>query len=321
MTRRVCSFACVALFVMGSGGTGHALAQQQQKQEPPKQRAAPKRTPVPDGVKVERDVPYVRGGGPRQTLDIYVPEYVQEDVPVVVWVHGGGWQNGSKDGCPAVPLATRGYVVASINYRLTDLGPFPAQIEDCRAAIRFLRGNAARYHIDTKHIGVWGASAGGHLVALLGTAGDEKEWDDVGEFTDQSARVQAVCDYFGPADFSKFDAKSPRTNATSGVGKLLGGALADKQAEARKASPVSYASKDDPPFLIVHGDQDPLVPLAQSEVLLQTLKDAGVDAALLVVKNGKHGQFTADCEPKPAEIRDTVFGFFDKNLKKPGTSK
>jgi acetyl esterase/lipase len=203
--------------------------------------------------------------------------------------------------------------VASINYRLTDTAAFPAQIEDCRAAVRWLRAHAKMYRIDPAHIGVCGASAGGHLVALLGTAGDEKGWDGVGGHADQSARVQAVCDYFGPADFTS--AGYALAKADSALGKLLGGSIADRKGLARQASPVVYATKDDPPFLIIHGDQDRLVPLRQSEILHDSLKRAGVDATFLTVKNGVHGPFDSRCEPSPDQIREIVVGFFDRHLK------
>src|SRR6185295_6679368 len=137
---------------------------------------------VPDGVKAHRDLVHVEGGHERHKLDLYLPERASEPSPLIIWVHGGGWQNGSKDGCP--PLRSgyvrRGYAVASINYRLSGHAVFPAQIEDCKAAIRWLRAHAKEYGYDADRIGVWGASAGGHLVALLGTTSDVKDFD-VGE--------------------------------------------------------------------------------------------------------------------------------------------
>ncbi len=183
------------------------------------QVAAPRQRPprMPPGVKVLRDLEYVAGGHERNKLDLYLPEEDPEAArPLVVWIHGGGWQNGSKDRCPLVRLVPQGFVVASINYRLSQHAVFPAQIEDCRAAIRWLRANAAKYHIDPARVGVSGASAGGHLVALLGTSAEMKEWDGVGGNADQSSRVQAVVDLFGPADFTNF--RSRRNNPDS-IGK------------------------------------------------------------------------------------------------------
>jgi len=308
MTRRKGWIFGVLVVAVGSG----SIAQGQERKEQPKRP----QFRVPEGVKAERDIDYVGGGLKSQMLDLFAAEEASEPLPLVVWIHGGAWQSGSKENCPALPLATRGYAVASINYRLTGEASFPAQIEDCRAAIRWLRANAEKHHLDPRRIGVWGASAGGHLVALLGTSADVKGWDGVGGHSNESARVQAVCDYFGPADFLLHFNPDRATKADSPITRLLGGPLKDKQDEARKASPVTYISKDDPPFLIVHGDQDPLVPIVQSELLCDALKKAGVDVTLLKVKNGKHGAFGPECEPSPMEIRDTVFKFFDNNLKK-----
>jgi acetyl esterase/lipase len=283
-------------------------SQAQQSKPAPKQ--------VPDGVKAQRDIDYTGAGKKSQMLDLYVPERASALLPVVIWIHGGSWRSGSKEGCPALPLTTRGYAVASINYRLTDEAVFPAQIEDCRAAIRWLRSNASKYHIDPSKIGVWGASAGGHLAALLGTAADAKGWDGVGNFSDQSTLVQAVCDYFGPVDFLHKFNPDRASGPNSPVARLLGGPLKDKQEDARTASPLTYVSKGDSPFLIVHGDMDALVPLDQSRLLLDALKKNGVSAQLIVVTNGKHGPFGAECDPNPDQIRASVFGFFDRNLKK-----
>jgi acetyl esterase/lipase len=141
-------------------------------QERPKPPAPPK---LPEGVKLLRDLQYVEGGHDRNRLDLYLPEKAEGRLPVVIWIHGGAWRGGSKDGGPAVPLSAKGYAVASINYRFSQHAVFPAQIEDCKAAVRWLRANAATYQLDPDHIGVWGASAGGHLVALLGTTAGVKD--------------------------------------------------------------------------------------------------------------------------------------------------
>src|SRR3954465_965676 len=158
----------------------------------------------PEGTKVHRDLEYVRGGHERQRLDLYVPEKADGPLPVIVWVHGGAWLGGSKEGGgPALPFVRRGYAVASVNYRLSQHARFPAQIEDCKAAIRWLRANAKTYKLDPDRFGAWGASAGVHLVALLGTSGDVKDLGGDGGTTGQSSRVQAVVDWFGPTDVTK----------------------------------------------------------------------------------------------------------------------
>lgn len=217
------------------------------------------------------DIPYVPNGHERQRLDLYYPEQAAGPKPVLILVHGGGWQNGRKGINPRqwARYFEKGYAVASLGYRLTDAAIFPAQIEDCRAAVRWLRAHAAEYGLDVNRFGAFGSSAGGHLVALLGTAGDEKAFD-VGENLDQSARVQAVCDYFGPSDFIAF-VNTPGYQAHARPGsaevKLMGGPLPEKRELAQRASPVSWVTADDPPFLIVHGDKDPIVPIQQSTLL------------------------------------------------------
>ena len=133
------------------------------------------------GVRVEKDIAYVTDGDAAQKLDLYLPEKPSDTpLPLIVWVHGGGWQAGSKSGCPAVGFVARGYVAASVEYRFSQKAVFPAQIQDCQAAIRWLRANSKKYNIDPEHIGVWGGSAGGHLVALMGTLGGKKAFTPVG---------------------------------------------------------------------------------------------------------------------------------------------
>jgi acetyl esterase/lipase len=257
----------------------------QAAEQPPK-REGPKGSPP--GVKVLKDLAYVPGGHERQKLDLYLPEKAAEQpLPLVVWIHGGGWEAGSKEGCPAVPLVEKGYAAASINYRLSQQALFPAQIEDCKAAIRWLRANAKKYHLDPRHIGVWGASAGGHLVALLGATGGVKDLEGEEGNLDQSSRVQAVVDWFGPTDFATIgkglsDPKSP-------VSRLIGGSPQENKEKAAKASPITYVGKDAAPTLIMHGDKDNLVPISQSEELAAALKKAGVEVTFQVVKGNGHG--------------------------------
>jgi acetyl esterase/lipase len=281
-------------------------------------KAEPK---LPDGVKVERNLEY-GPHGERNKLDLYLPK-ADGPLPLIIWVHGGGWSGGSKDGGnPALPLLTRGYAVASINYRLSGQAKFPAQIEDCKAAVRFLRASAKKYHLDPDRFGAWGASAGGHLVALLGTSGGVKDLEGDGRNKDVSSRVQAVCDWFGPTDLLKIVEQSKASGgkydfarADSPVGRLLGGPVAEKKELAEKANPIKYLGKGCPPMLIVHGDKDDLVPLAQSEMLHEALKKAGADSTLIVVKGAGH-----DNGIGTRDNLDKIVAFFDKHLKK-GTSE
>jgi acetyl esterase/lipase len=256
--------------------------------------------PLPAGIAVKQNVEYVPGGGPRQMLDVYFPEKAEKPVPLVVWIHGGAWLEGGKDQPPALPLLQQGFAVASITYRFSQNATFPAQIEDCKSAIRWLRKNAVSLHIAPDRIGVWGASAGGHLVAMLGVSGDVKAWDK-GDNLDQSSRVQAVCDWFGPTDFLTFGTQGdkdrfhnphafPAANtAGSPLAKLIGGAIPENQEKARAASPVTHVTKDAAPFLIMHGDEDPLVPYAQSTELQQALEKAGVSSKLVKLPGAGHG--------------------------------
>ena len=261
-----------------------------------------------NGVKTYRDVEYAKVGRKSLLLDVYAPAGAAEPLPLIVWIHGGGWRGGDKKDCPAIRMATNGYVVASINYRFTQEAIFPAQIEDCKAAIRFLRGNAKKYSIDPDRVGVWGHSAGGHLAALLGTSGGVKELEGkVGEFPDQSTRVQAVADFSGPADFLLF-LKKMTPGSTSPLVQLLGGTGEAARNLGVKASPVTYVGKDAPPFLIVHGDKDGLVPITQAESMRDALKKAGADVTLFVVKGAGHDIIN------PATIKMTG-DFFDKHLR------
>jgi acetyl esterase/lipase len=218
---------------------------------------------------------------------------------------------GSKEGGgPALPFLRKGYAVASINYRLSQHAKFPAQIEDCKAAIRWLRAHAKMYHLDPDHIGVWGASAGGHLVALLGTSGDVKDLDGRDGPTGQSSRVQAVVDWFGPTDVTRMGGAHNRPDSPEG--RLIGGPVQENKEKAERANPIAYVSKDDPPFLILHGDKDPTVPFNQSELLADALRKAGVDVTLCPVKGAGHGgrEFASE------ENRRLVEAFFEKHLKR-----
>jgi acetyl esterase/lipase len=273
-------------------------------------------SPVPEDAKVQKDLSY--GPHKQNKLDLYVPKS-DGPVPLVLWVHGGGWELGSKyGGGPSLDLIRKGYAVASIDYRLSWQAIFPAQIEDCMAAIRWLRSHAKEYNLDPDHFGAWGMSAGGHLAALLGTC-DDTAFPPDPDGPKCSAAVQAVCDWFGPADFlhwGDYKIDDPIARKASQVSRLFGGFVPDKQDLARSASPVVHVSKSSAPFLIFHGDKDEIVPLQQSESLNAALKKAGVESALHVVKGGGHGRggFTAP------EVLKEEQAFFDRHLKpKPAT--
>ncbi|MCX7885842.1 MAG: alpha/beta hydrolase, partial [Verrucomicrobiae bacterium] len=272
---------------------------------------------TPPGVKAHRDVPYIANGHERQKLDLFLPEKPAGPLPLIIWIHGGGWAAGSKEGCPPLRAGyvERGYAVASIGYRLSGDAIFPAQIEDCKSAVRWLRANAKQYGLDPDRFAVWGSSAGGHLAALLGTSGDVKAFD-VGENLHVTSRVQAVCDYYGPTDFLQMDAHAPpdarlkHDSPASPESRLIGGPIQENKEKVARANPITYVTPDDPPFLIVHGDADPVVPIHQSKLLFEALKKAGVPVRFHTIKGAGHGQGFGG-----REISEMVAAFFDAHLK------
>jgi acetyl esterase/lipase len=271
---------------------------------------------------VERDIHYVPDGDASETLDIYLPKHADEKpLPLVIWIHGGGWRGGSKAGCQFASLVGQGYAAASVEYRFSQRAVFPAQIQDCQAAIRFLRANADKYHFDKDHFGVGGDSAGGHLVALVGTSGGKHAFAPIGGNEEQSDRVQAVVDFYGPADFETVMKQAEEDKNVRNIFKfntpsdpysgLIGVPLNSDKAKGEAVSPVHFVSKDNPPFLILHGDHDALVPLAQSKELVADLRGAGVEALLQVFPGSGHGG-PAFHKPK---VQKLVKTFFDKYLR------
>ena len=275
--------------------------------------------PTLPGVERIADIEYASTPEKKLLLDVYrAPAAEGAMRPLVVWIHGGAWRGGSKDNPRRViGLAERGYVVASITYRLSGEAIFPAQIHDCKAAIRWLRAHAAEYGFDPDRVGVAGSSAGGHLVALLGTSGGVADLEgSVGGSLDQSSRVQAVVDMFGPTDFLQMDAHSLNPNflhdaADSPESQLIGGPIQDNPDKVARANPITYVTPDDPPFLIIHGDLDPTVPYHQSELLQAALEEAGVSSELYKVVGGKHGR---EGEFGTPSLFERVAQFFDDNL-------
>jgi acetyl esterase/lipase/endonuclease/exonuclease/phosphatase family metal-dependent hydrolase len=249
---------------------------------------------VPPGVTAHRDIAYVPDGHERQKLDLYIPDTADKNagkLPLIIWVHGGGWRGGSKEYC--LPLArrftARGYAVASIGYRLSSTAIFPAQIEDCKAAVRWLRANAGSYNIDADRFVAWGSSAGGHLVALLGTTGHIRTFD-TGPNPDVSAAVQVVIDYYGPADFCDETITDPAFHGPDTVqAKLLGGPPLENPGKAAAASPVTYVGKTSAPMFILHGTDDPAVPLSQSKRLHAAMQKAGATSKLKIIPGAGHG--------------------------------
>jgi len=251
------------------------------------------RVSIPAGVKSIKDLEYGRGSGRAMLLDLYLPEQATNPLPLIIWIHGGAWLMGSKDGgSPALQFAGQGCAVAHVGYRLSGEAVFPAQINDCKAAIRWLRANAAKYNLNPDKFAAWGSSAGGHLAALVGTTGGVKELEgDVNDLKESSS-VQAVVEWFGPTDLLRMnETESDRRHdaPNSAESKLLGGPILENKDKAAKASPNLYVSKDNPPFLIMHGDRDLEVPIRQSEILAEALIKAGVEVTFIPMKGAGHG--------------------------------
>lgn len=251
--------------------------------------------------------------GKELKLDLYLPEGT-ENPPLVVFIHGGGWRNNSYKKCLTPWLTEYGFAVASISYRLTDVATFPAQIHDCKGAVRWLRAHAEEYGYDATRVGVTGTSAGGHLAAMMGVSsgGDEKLEGDVAGHLDQSSQVQAVVDYYGPTDFVLRSQNQPtKTEKEDSPVRLLLGVPASEDLEkAKLASPAFYVTEDDPPLLIIHGDKDTTVYLDQSERIAAEYEKLGLPVKLEVVAGAGHGG--KECFSQP--YRDQVAAFFKEHL-------
>ncbi len=273
--------------------------------------APPRSVAQPAGVSIERDIVYHRVGDRELKLDIYRPEGVTGRLPVIVWIFGGGWLRGDRGTCPIAPMAHRGVVIASIDYRLADQAIFPAQIEDCKAAVRFLRANADRLGLDGDQIGTFGVSAGGHLAALLGTTADVPELDAGGD-TAVSDSVSFVIACFPATDLPglcEIDG-SGDWRMRLAVRLLLGGNPDEKPELASLASPVSHVSAGDAPFLLIHGTRDGLIPAWQSRVMHAGLRGAGVPSHLVLVAGEPHGAWLLAND----DVKNAIDRFLDERL-------
>jgi len=237
---------------------------------------------------VQRDIPYVEHGQPSQALDFYAPSAAQkEPAPLVVWIHGGAWKLGSRDWITVKYLVDHGWAIASIGYRFSQDAKFPAQIQDCNAALNFLLENSAKLGFDPRRVVVAGGSAGGHLALLLGLARDQADWN-----ADPKFRPAAILDFFGVSDIAT--AKKGFTDAAwlkevdSIYLQLLGALPAEHPDAAAAASPIHYVKAGAPPVLLIHGEKDDKVPLDQSRDLEAALDKAGVRNELFVVPGAGH---------------------------------
>ena len=229
---------------------------------------------MPPGVQLVKDVEFGKAGDRPLLLDLYTPVKLKKPAPGLIFIHGGAWKGGNKDMYRpyAARYAQRGYVVASISYRLSREAPFPAAVEDAKCAVRWMRANANAYKVDPNHICVVGGSAGGHLAMMVGYSSEQKELEGSGGWPDVSSKVQAVVNIYGPCDLTL-----PGIRDASSVQQFLGGKTYDESPELyQKASPLLQLTKDDPPTLILHGTLDSLVPISQSDKLAERLKQVGV---------------------------------------------
>jgi acetyl esterase/lipase len=264
-------------------------------------------------ARVNLDVRYGPLPGLANCLDLYLPAKADKPAPLVIFIQGTGWETVDKASPPALILVEKGYAVASLNYRVSDVAPFPAQVHDCKAAVRWLRTNARKYNLDPDHFGVWGASSGGHLAALLGVSADVDALEGKGNYPKGASRVQAVCDWFGPTDLEEYanfvsPDKKVGFKPKMWVAKLLGGPVEKKKSLAKLANPISHISADDPPFLIMHPDRDPVVPQSQSRLLVEALKRGKVPVEFREVKRASHKISDQTSMKMVAE-------FFDKHLR------
>ena len=234
----------------------------------------PPRRALPASVKVERDIVYARYGTREVKLDLYLPKQAaSEKIPCIVVVHGGGWRSGDKNRFAGIAgaLAEQGFAAACIGYRLLPEVEFPAPVLDCKAAVRWVRANAAAHGLDSDRIGAMGGSAGGHLVAMLGTSDTVAALEGEGGNAGVSSRVQAVVAMATPADLTRMADR-----------QKLGAEL------AQLISPVTHVTKNSAPLLLLHGTKDALVPMAQSELLLEKYRAAGASAELVKIEGGAH---------------------------------
>ena len=257
------------------------------------------------------DLVFAKVDGQELKLDLLVPK-TESPPPLVVWIHGGGWRSGSKKNPRIGELKDHGFAVASISYRFSKTAIFPAQIHDCKAAIRWLRAHAADYGYNADWIGVAGGSAGGHLALMMGVSAGVVELEGkVGTHPDQSSRVQAVIDYYGPSDFVLRGKTQPERAYTNQSGSLalMGGkdGKIDPKME-RFASPITYVSKDDAPLLIFHGDADKVVLPDQSKAIHSRYRKVGLNSTLVIQKGVGHGA----SELFTGKHFETALSFFQK---------
>jgi len=239
---------------------------------------------------VEKDIEYAVVDAESMRLDLYKPA---TPGPLLVYLHGGAWENGNKSGMPLAALVEHGYAIASVEFRPASKSPFPGQVHEIKAAIRFLRSQAGRFGYDASRIGIVGASSGGHLAAVVGTSNGMPELEGaLGDHDGESSAVQAIVSYFGASNLTTILPQSTPFGLRvrePALQRLLGSAPADNEALAKLASPVFQVDGNDPPLFLLHGDQDPQMPINQSHELQGAYEKAGLPAEFIVVHGAAHG--------------------------------
>ena len=278
--------------------------------------AAPSQTPNPPQIPSAlygttlTDIAYCTTSTSAQKMDVYFPSVASSGGPwpVLAYVHGGSWMHGDKTEAIMFVdrMTSQGYLLVSINYRLYPEGKFPNMIEDVKCAIRFLRAHASEFNLDPNRIAAIGPSAGGHLVSLLGTSDVNAGWD-VGEYLDQSSRVQAVVAMAPVADLTR-SFPNADIEAMRGVG--FG------EDNIVLASPITHVTPDDPPFLLIHGDQDTVVPYEQSQIMYDRLIQTNVPVQLVIVQRAGHSLTSPDGSATPTfdEINQIILNFLAEHL-------
>jgi acetyl esterase/lipase len=274
--------------------------------------------PTPPGnVEFQPDITYAMVGGEPLKLNLSRPKTADPKTPLpcILVIHGGAWRGGHRNGHNDITwnCASKGYVSATLSYRLCPKHPFPAQVQDVKAAVRFLRANSDKYGLDPKRIGAMGFSAGAHLSMMLGTMDKEDGLDDVGEYTDQSSKVQAVVAFFGPTDFTL-----PYPDVTKPLIKdFLNGDPAEIPHIAKRASPITYVTPGDAAMLLYQGTKDPLVPHEQAIAMTEALTKAGVPGRVELLIGAGHGWGTGELN----RTAEGTFEFFQEKLKLPAMAK
>lgn len=279
--------------------------------------------PPKDKVETQTSLPIGQGGDIKLQATIFRPKNATGVLPAILFIHGGGWRSGKHYNIFGAWLAERGYLVASIDYRLMHQGKWPAQIEDCKLGVRWLRANAAKFGIDPERIGVFGTSAGGHLSACVALL-DDPELEGDGGYPETSSKVMAVAAFCPPTDLT--GEWLPGTTCPAWVEDLFGAPYAEKPEAWKQASPALNVKPGAPPFFIAHGTNDTHAPTSQGEKLRKALEEKGVPVEYVAVKNGRHDFFVNPStpqtvtEPTREDVMRKLLAFFDRNLKAPANA-